>query len=401
MLNRLKKKIDEGIVKTWNFMVAEWKILSAILVIAIVVVTGIYILYLLKLHVFDPISIRVNNTSPKVFIWMPIGGVILVILALVVRSMRTRGFDLRDIFTRENWEYLKENEGPLVLGTVLFLILPFFFGYLGYPEVPGKWFWVVFSPLGLFLIIGIAAFGAMKRHDKNNPFKHKLGTIGVWVFGIVAVCLILVKFGYWDKLKFEPRAASAETLVKTGRLGRAETQDEVITFWKKNLPLQDAREMINITFCESKFNHWDENGNILTGMNKNGSTDYGVSQINSVWIPEAEELGYNIETLADNLRMALHIRNKKGATEWSCYEEVTETSEKVTPLTAPTQPEWSPVYKVKNNCMWEVDSLTLIKDENGKIHKLYPNKDVNVITLTFQISVPEGEEPGTMRYRCS
>jgi hypothetical protein len=263
------------------------------------------------------------------------------------------------------------------------------------------------SPVGFLLIVFLILFGAMMKKDPKNPVHQKLAPYGLSLVGI----LLLFHFfgsamGGTDKLVSwwngnKPPATTSTMPATSNGMRRAETQDFVTTFWYKNLPIGDAWEMINIAQCESGFKHWDDNGNVVVNKNDDGSTDWGVMQVNDkAWGEKAQELGHDITSLGGNLAMALYIRKESGAQAWTCNKQVAEVKDEVTTIPAPAQPEWSPVQKVKANCIWENTMPIDIKDEKGIIHRKNPGEMLNIKTWTFEISVPEGSPPGEMIYTC-
>ncbi len=270
------------------------------------------------------------------------------------------------------------------------------------------WWGILFSWKGFLITIGFIIFGYTLPEDPKAPFRFKLAK-----FGMVTLILITSLF-VWEtyshrfgtnqnflSMFFSDSGNEPAKEKVSGKMRRAETQDYVTSFWYKNLPVADAREMINISQCESGFNHWDDGGSIVVNKNVDGSIDWGVMQVNDkVWGGKAEELGHDIQSLDGNLQMALYIRKEKGASEWACHQKIAGVKDEVTLIPAPEFPEWSPVQKVKANCIWENTAPVLIKDENGKVYRKNPGETINVITWTFQISTPEGETPGEMRYMC-
>lgn len=325
-----------------------------------------------------------------------------------------------DLFS---WWTYGENTAWATLGFLTLYIIPYFYNdtILYWREIPLRnapdavtvadwWYektvpWE--SPVGFFLILCLILFGAMMKKDPKNLTHHKLAPYGL----SLALLLILLHFfgsavggssekvmSWWNSKNVPPTTTSS---APSNNMRRAETQDYVISFWYKNLPVGDAREMLNIAQCESGFNHWDDNGNVVTNKNEDGSTDWGVMQVNDkAWGEKAIQLGHNLQSLEGNLAMALYIRKEQGADAWTCQQKVVEVKDEVILIPAPAFPEWSPVQKVKANCIWENTSPVLIKDDGGKVHRKNPGEIVNIITWTFQISTPEGEALGEMRYSC-
>jgi hypothetical protein len=78
----------------------------------------------------------------------------------------------------------------------------------------------------------------------------------------------------------------------------------------------NAPVLIKIARCESRFRHYDENGNVL--MNEQGSSATGVMQLMSSYHKRpAAKLGYDITTLDGNLGYSLHLYKKQGTKPWN------------------------------------------------------------------------------------
>jgi len=78
---------------------------------------------------------------------------------------------------------------------------------------------------------------------------------------------------------------------------------------------EDTPELINVASCESGFRQWDKDGNVLLG--KKDKHDMGVMQINAYYHgDQAEELGFDIETLEGNLAYAKYLYEKQGTRPW-------------------------------------------------------------------------------------
>lgn len=74
--------------------------------------------------------------------------------------------------------------------------------------------------------------------------------------------------------------------------------------------------LTKIAKCESPTGHW-KNGQVVVGVNKNGSYDTGKYQINSIWNKKATELGFNLAVEQDNEAMAEWIYANRGTGDWS------------------------------------------------------------------------------------
>lgn len=69
-----------------------------------------------------------------------------------------------------------------------------------------------------------------------------------------------------------------------------------------------------IALCESRARHFNENGEVLRGVNKH---DIGKYQINAkYWRELAEKLGHDIYTEEGNEAMALAIYERHGTKPW-------------------------------------------------------------------------------------
>ncbi len=78
---------------------------------------------------------------------------------------------------------------------------------------------------------------------------------------------------------------------------------------------QDAPVMIQIARCESSFNQYDRNGNVLKNPH---STAKGAFQImESLHTAKAANLGYDILTLEGNMGYARYLYNQQGTTPWN------------------------------------------------------------------------------------
>jgi hypothetical protein len=77
----------------------------------------------------------------------------------------------------------------------------------------------------------------------------------------------------------------------------------------------DIPVMIHIARCESTFRHTLSDGSILSG--KVNPADTGVMQINSRYHGEkAEELGFDLNNLYDNMAYARNLYERQGTKPW-------------------------------------------------------------------------------------
>ena len=70
-----------------------------------------------------------------------------------------------------------------------------------------------------------------------------------------------------------------------------------------------------IAMCESEGRHFDKNGDVVVGVNRN---DIGKYQINmAYWQIEAEKLGLDLYSEKGNEAMALELYRKYGTKPWN------------------------------------------------------------------------------------
>lgn len=88
------------------------------------------------------------------------------------------------------------------------------------------------------------------------------------------------------------------------------TVEEYVKTYFSDIPV-----MIEIAKCESRFRHYDENGNVLRGEVNN--LDRGVMQINEYYHgDDSRKFGYNILTLEGNAAYARHLYERYGVRPW-------------------------------------------------------------------------------------
>ena len=75
----------------------------------------------------------------------------------------------------------------------------------------------------------------------------------------------------------------------------------------------DEPLMLKIADCESSLIHY-ENGKVLRGRT---TPDFGLFQINELWLPKAEAMGIDIYDLEGNIKMAKFIYDTQGLSAWS------------------------------------------------------------------------------------
>lgn len=78
----------------------------------------------------------------------------------------------------------------------------------------------------------------------------------------------------------------------------------------------DTPILAEVAFCESRFRQFDENGNVLRGIEN--SQDVGVMQINEKYhLDTAQKLGLNLHTLEGNMAYAKYLYETQGTKPWN------------------------------------------------------------------------------------
>jgi len=90
----------------------------------------------------------------------------------------------------------------------------------------------------------------------------------------------------------------------------------------------DIPIMAEIAKCESRYRHYNSNGDVLKGVEN--KSDRGVMQIN-LWYHEetAGKLGLDIHNIDDNVAYARYLYEKQGAKPWMasspCWAKFSQT----------------------------------------------------------------------------
>ena len=86
-------------------------------------------------------------------------------------------------------------------------------------------------------------------------------------------------------------------------------------------------ELISAIKCESGFQQFKNGKPNVHENTKNGkvtSRDWGAAMINDVWEPTAKKMKLDYKnSLADNLKMALHVYKVQGIGAWYAYDAKT------------------------------------------------------------------------------
>lgn len=123
----------------------------------------------------------------------------------------------------------------------------------------------------------------------------------------------------------------------------------------------DIPVMIEIARCESKFRQFTDSGNVLRGGA--GGQMIGVFQFfDRYHVSTANDLGYDIETLAGNLAYAKHVFSREGTTPWNsareCWNVPNLTLQPVSPvLEATTITETDELLRQKIALLQQVINL--------------------------------------------
>ena len=96
--------------------------------------------------------------------------------------------------------------------------------------------------------------------------------------------------------------------------GDAKTVEEYVRSYYADTPI-----LAEIARCESRFRHYDSDGNIIRGIVN--QSDVGVMQINTYYHGDsADAFGFDLFTLNGNLEYARNLYEREGSTPWSASE---------------------------------------------------------------------------------
>src|SRR5574343_730762 len=133
----------------------------------------------------------------------------------------------------------------------------------------------------------------------NTPMQRFKAWVTMWAIRLIWICaIVLVIVGIYELGAY----TNPKTII---------TKAEVI----KEVPIR-ANILERIAQCESGNKHYAKNGQVQINVNKNGTVDIGVMQINTVWFVKATELGLDITKEADNRAMAQWIYENRGTGDW-------------------------------------------------------------------------------------
>lgn len=90
------------------------------------------------------------------------------------------------------------------------------------------------------------------------------------------------------------------------------TPEGIVELIKENFGV-DGDVMLEVARCESGLLQY-ENGKVLKGKT---TPDFGLFQINEIWLLKAEAMGIDIYDLEGNIKMARYIYDTQGLSAWS------------------------------------------------------------------------------------
>lgn len=95
-----------------------------------------------------------------------------------------------------------------------------------------------------------------------------------------------------------------------------ETNKILTTKAQVEIYFKDTPILAEIAFCESRSRQFDENGNVLRGVQN--PQDVGVMQINEKYhLDTAQRLGINLYTLEGNMAYGKYLYNTQGTKPWN------------------------------------------------------------------------------------
>lgn len=79
----------------------------------------------------------------------------------------------------------------------------------------------------------------------------------------------------------------------------------------EDLPPQDHNQLVCIAYHESKFE------STAVHLNNNGTKDYGLFQINEIWLKECKATPKELLKVTTNFTCAMHVYKVQGLTAWA------------------------------------------------------------------------------------
>lgn len=302
----------------------------------------------------------------------------------------TAAGETREASTSSKWKTIKkglalDESGKIwdehkkaVLGTIFGVL--FFNLFLAYVEPFTAWhksfratgsnFWWINSGICVAVIM-LTVFGDAGK---------KLSRLA---WGLTAVALLAFSWNYFKvgaKVKSVANSVTGFFATKNanaqGTEGSTSTvpardryfgpeRDRVLAYFA------DDSVMADISGSESEFHHWsptidrdtfvvdssDTCKGVLTNRNKDGSTDFGVMQINSIHANRAMEMGHDICTLEGNLAFARVLYESEGTTPWNSSKARWATTSKERRQTRPTIASETVVIEATSTVTDSVDRM--------------------------------------------
>lgn len=85
------------------------------------------------------------------------------------------------------------------------------------------------------------------------------------------------------------------------------------------IALNFPSSMLAIVACESGFRQFNLDGSVVHHKNKNGTTDYGIMQINSSHLADSKNKGLDIiNDMDDNIAYGKILYAQNGDSPWVC-----------------------------------------------------------------------------------
>ncbi|MBP7541901.1 MAG: hypothetical protein KA802_18410 [Saprospiraceae bacterium] len=115
-------------------------------------------------------------------------------------------------------------------------------------------------------------------------------------------------------------ATTTQTIVAVeteAEQAKAKTNNQLLTTEAQvKAYFADTPILAEVAFCESRFRQFDENGNVLRGVQNN--QDVGVMQINEKYhLETAQKLGLNLYTLEGNMAYGKYLYDTQGTKPWN------------------------------------------------------------------------------------
>lgn len=130
-----------------------------------------------------------------------------------------------------------------------------------------------------------------------------------WMFRLFLVAIFMLTF------------AAVTAGIMIGHVAYADQMPEVIKIEDRSLP----RALEVICRAESGMNHKDKKGNVIKNINKNGTWDLGICQLNSIHFNRMASMGLNPYVEEDNKRFAKILFFEKGVSPWSASKSKWES----------------------------------------------------------------------------